>query len=129
MTDFIQKTLDNAGPNGVVLFSKSYCPFCERAKDDLQEAGIIPVVVELDLRQDGGEIQAALVELTDQQTVPSAWVCGRHIGGSDDLRDQINAGLFDFLPKLKAKKYAEKAGIKPCGCHQDGAPCLSVPTK
>eukprot|EP00526_Cylindrotheca_closterium_P020275 CAMPEP_0113619914 /NCGR_PEP_ID=MMETSP0017_2-20120614/10129_1 /TAXON_ID=2856 /ORGANISM="Cylindrotheca closterium" /LENGTH=128 /DNA_ID=CAMNT_0000529531 /DNA_START=12 /DNA_END=398 /DNA_ORIENTATION=+ /assembly_acc=CAM_ASM_000147 len=128
MADFIQNTLDNAGPNGVLLFSNSSCPFCSRAKNDLRNIGIIPVVVELDERQDGGEIQAALTELTGQRTVPSAWVCGRYIGGSDDLRDQINVGLFDFLRKLKSEKYAEKAGIKPCGCH-DGAPCLSVPVQ
>lgn len=121
----IQKTLDSAGPNGVVLFSKSYCPFCSKAKNDLRKIGIVPVVVELDQRQDGEELQAALIERTGQRTVPSAWVCGRHIGGSDDLRDQIKVGMFDVLPKLKGEKYAEKAGIKPCGSH-DGTPCLSM---
>ncbi|CAJ1943395.1 unnamed protein product [Cylindrotheca closterium] len=124
MADFIHSTLDNAGPNGVVLFSKSYCPFCSRVKKDLQSIGIVPVVVELDQREDGGEIQAALIEMTGQPTVPSTWACGRYIGDSDDLHDQIHVGLFDVLPMLKGDKHAEKAGIKPCG-HQDGSPCLS----
>jgi len=110
MADFVQSTLDNAGPNGVVVFSKTFCPYCARAKDDLSGAGIVPVVVELDQRQDGQEIQKALIERTGQKTVPSVWVCGRHIGGSDDLRNQMNVGLFDALPKQTT---AEKEAATP----------------
>jgi len=102
MADLVQSTLDNAGSNRVVIFSKSTCPYCTKAKDDLSGAGIIPVVIELDERQDGDEIQNALMERTGQKSVPSVWVCGRHIGGSDDLRNQMNVGLFDALPKQKA---------------------------
>jgi len=115
MADFLQTTLDGAGPNGVVVFSKTFCPYCARAKEDLSGAGIVPVVVELDQRQDGDEIQKALLDRTGQRTVPSVWVCGRHIGGSDDLRNQMSVGLFDALPKQAAApgKAAAAAAAAP----------------
>ncbi|KAL3927971.1 MAG: hypothetical protein SGBAC_012860 [Bacillariaceae sp.] len=126
MTDFIQHTLKAAGPNGVVLFSKSYCPYCLRAKNDLTSIGVSPVVVELDQRQDGREIQVALLQMTGQRTVPSAWVAGSHIGGSDDVRRHAHDGLFEEIATVQAAKgFAGKAGIQHCGA-QDGAPCLYV---
>jgi glutaredoxin len=123
MAGIIQSTLDAAGPEGVVLFSKSYCPFCKRAIKGLMDIGISPVVVELDQRKDGNEIQAALLKKTGQRTVPSAWLRGEHIGGSDDVANSIRQGLFDAVPKAKAKEYAEGSGIQKCGA-EDGLPCL-----
>jgi glutaredoxin 3 len=125
MTDFIKKTLDAAGPDGVVLFSKSYCPSCVRAKTDLKNIGVSPVTVELDQREDGRLIQVALMQMTGQMTVPSSWLRGKYIGGSDDVQSGVAAGLFDEVPKTRAMEYAEKAGVKPCGA-QDGAACLIV---
>eukprot|EP00980_Cylindrotheca_fusiformis_P021090 scaffold8090_cov82-Cylindrotheca_fusiformis.AAC.3 len=97
MTDIVQDTVRSAGPDGVVLFTKSYCPYCNRAKDDLRNAGIVPIIMELDQRQDGQEIQTALMQMTGQRTVPSAWVRGQHIGGSDDVHHGIENGLFGSL--------------------------------
>ena len=103
MTDFIQKTLQVAGPNGIVIFSKSYCPYCMRAKSDVASIGVSPLAVELDQRQDGGEIQRALMQMTGQRTVPSVWVAGRHIGGSDDVRRLVQSGqIMTMLPERQA---------------------------
>eukprot|EP00980_Cylindrotheca_fusiformis_P021093 scaffold8090_cov82-Cylindrotheca_fusiformis.AAC.6 len=99
MTDIVRNTISSAGPDGVVLFTKSYCRYSKRAKEELRNAGIVPVIMELDQRQDGQEIQTALMEMTGQKTVPSAWVRGQHIGGSDDVHNGIETGLFDGLPK------------------------------
>ncbi|KAL3927466.1 MAG: hypothetical protein SGBAC_013077 [Bacillariaceae sp.] len=125
MTDFIQNTLKSAGPNGVVVFSKTYCPYCVNAKDDLSSIGIAPIIVELDVRPDGEKIQAALQQMTGQRTVPSAWVNGVHIGGSGDVYRHVHqGGLFHDRKKVfAARKHAEHSGIKHCGAH-DGAPCI-----
>lgn len=123
MADTIKNTLDAAGPAGVVLFSKSYCPYCMRAKKALLDIGINPVVAELDQRQDGREIQVALLQLTGQRTVPSAWLNGKHIGGSDDVVAGVQCGLFKDVPKSEIKKFAESSGLKPCDA-ADGVPCL-----
>lgn len=34
----------------VVVFSKTYCPYCKMAKDVLKQAGVQPFVAELDTR-------------------------------------------------------------------------------
>lgn len=120
----IQSTLDAAGPGNVVIFSKSYCPYCLRAKQSLIRIGIFPVVVELDERSDGLPIQQALLRRTGQRTVPSVWLDGKHIGGSDDVVAGVRTGLFDNVPdKQEAREIAEAAGLKPCGAG-DGIPCL-----
>lgn len=64
-------TQDAISQNNVMVFSKTYCPYCTKAKGALQDLGIKVEVYELDVRKDGAEIQAALQELTGQRTVPS----------------------------------------------------------
>jgi glutaredoxin 3 len=49
---FVEETVASAG-SGVTIFSKSYCPYCQKAKKALGDLGISPVVVELDERDDG----------------------------------------------------------------------------
>ncbi|KAH9606442.1 hypothetical protein KSS87_002840 [Heliosperma pusillum] len=52
----------------------------KRVFKDFQEQ---PFVVELDLRDDGSDIQDVLLELVGRRTVPQVFVNGKHIGGSD----------------------------------------------
>jgi glutaredoxin 3 len=63
-----------------VIFSKTYCPYCDLAKNNLSAEGGKYEVIELDQRDDGSAIQAALAQLTGRRTVPNgeamylAWV-------------------------------------------------------
>ena len=93
-TAVIDQTLKLAGEKGVAVFSKSYCPFCVKAKKAIKGAGFTPVVVELDKRQDGSAIQQALLEKTRQRTVPSVWLGGKFVGGCDDTLKLIKTGKF-----------------------------------
>ena len=70
--------------NPVVIFSKTWCPYCRRAKAALKSAGIKVTAVELDERSDGSAIQATLGNMTGHRTVPSVWLGGKFFGGSDD---------------------------------------------
>jgi len=70
--------------NNVVVFSKSFCPFCTKVKDLLTSLKIQYEVLELDQRPDGAGIQAHLIETTGQKTVPMTFVKGTRIGGCDD---------------------------------------------
>ena len=48
--------------NRVVVFSKSYCPFCDLAKTVLKDAGASkPFVVELDERNDSNDLQVHII--------------------------------------------------------------------
>ena len=76
------KIIDKAiAENAVVIFSKSFCPFCTRIKEFFAGKGIAFVAFELDtMGKQGEEIQSTLHERTKQATVPSVWVKGKFIG-------------------------------------------------
>eukprot|EP01087_Luapelamoeba_hula_P014580 TRINITY_DN4297_c0_g1_i2.p1 TRINITY_DN4297_c0_g1~~TRINITY_DN4297_c0_g1_i2.p1 ORF type:complete len:283 (+),score=48.62 TRINITY_DN4297_c0_g1_i2:14-862(+) len=78
--------------NNVMVFSKSYCPYCRRAKATLDEAKIKYHVVELDQHPQGAQIQNILAEMTKQRTVPNVFVKGKHLGGSDVTVAAVQSG-------------------------------------
>lgn len=83
--------------NKIAIFSKSYCPYCRRAKRIFSELKEQPYVVELDLRDDGYKIQNVLLELIGRRTVPQIFVNGKHIGGADDLGVAVRNGVLQDL--------------------------------
>ena len=73
--------------NDVMVFSKSFCPYCEATKKVFERMeGVTPKIIELDLDEDGDAIQEALIEITGQKTVPNVFVKGNHIGGNDQTQ-------------------------------------------
>ncbi|KAJ0404186.1 hypothetical protein P43SY_002029 [Pythium insidiosum] len=76
----------------LVVFSKSYCPYCKKAKEVLADLGAKPVVFELDQRADGAAMQDFLFRLTGQSTVPNVFIKGRSIGGSDKTVAMYKSG-------------------------------------
>ncbi|KAJ4729259.1 Glutaredoxin family protein [Melia azedarach] len=79
----LPKAKEIVSSNAVVVFSKSYCPFCVTVKDLLKQLGATFTAVELDKESDGSEIQSALAEWCGQRTVPNVFIGGKHIGGCD----------------------------------------------
>lgn len=56
--------------NKVVVFSKSYCPYCKKAKAALADAGLKDYkLFELDEQDDGDEVQDALLKITGARSV------------------------------------------------------------
>jgi len=70
--------------NKVVVFSKSYCPYCTKAKKALQDVGASFEVLELDKRSDCGEFQDELAKITGGRSVPRVFINGKFIGGGDE---------------------------------------------
>ncbi|PKI55065.1 hypothetical protein CRG98_024531 [Punica granatum] len=66
--------------------------YCRRAKAVFKELNQKPFVVELDQREDGSIIQAAMGERVKRHTVPQVFIDGKHIGGSDDTVDAYESG-------------------------------------
>ncbi|OAY46448.1 glutaredoxin-C4 [Manihot esculenta] len=92
---FVKKTITS---HKIVIFSKSYCPYCRRAKAVFEELNEVPHVVELDQRDDGPTIQDALSKMFGRRTVPQVFIDGKHIGGSDDTVEAYKSGeLAKFL--------------------------------
>ncbi|MBA0583597.1 glutaredoxin-C4 [Gossypium raimondii] len=86
---FVKKTIS---VHKIVIFSKSYCPYCRKAKSVFKELKEVPFVVELDERDDGWNIQDALSEIVGRRTVPQVFINGKHIGGSDDTVEAYQSG-------------------------------------
>ena len=78
----------------VVIYSKTYCPYCTRTKSLFQSE--FPdknvKVFELDRMEEGSSIQSDLQEMTGQRTVPSVWVKGNFVGGNDDTMALFRSG-------------------------------------
>ncbi|KAH9839207.1 thioredoxin-like protein [Rhodofomes roseus] len=93
----------------VIVFSKTFCPYSQRAKALLQtyELDPPPFIVELNTRRDGPMIQNILKRLTGRRTVPNVLVHGQSLGGSDDIQ-----ALHD---QHKLKGILEDAGLEVNG--------------
>jgi glutaredoxin 3 len=100
---YVQKKI--AGSN-VMVFAKSYCPYCRHTRSLLQEvASHVSVdIVNLDeLHEDGPLIQMELMTTTGQRTVPNIFIDGEHIGGDSDFSKLHESGeLQEMLSKVKA---------------------------
>lgn len=104
----------------LVVFSKSYCPYCQSTKRTLNKLDAEFQVLELDQASefphherigfeahvliplatgDGSAIQDALEELTGQRTVPNIFIKQKHIGGNSDLQSLSSSGKLDALLK------------------------------
>jgi glutaredoxin 3 len=78
----------------VIIYSKSYCPYCKKTKSLFQSEfpHVKATIFELDQMQEGSELQSALTEVTGQRTVPNVWVKGQFIGGNDDTHNIFRSG-------------------------------------
>ncbi|XP_027125655.1 glutaredoxin [Coffea eugenioides] len=82
----------------VVVFSKTFCGYCNRVKQLLDQLGATHTVVELDEETDGTEMQSALAVWTGQRTVPNVFIAGKHIGGCDTVTGKHEMG--ELVPLL-----------------------------
>ncbi|KAI9098866.1 thioredoxin-like protein [Phlyctochytrium arcticum] len=83
----------------VMVYSKTYCPYCDKAKELLSHKGVKYTSVELDSVTDGEKMHAYLKEKTGQTSVPNIFIGGKHIGGCSDLLELEQKGELDTLLK------------------------------
>ncbi|KAI3405379.1 GRX1 [Candida oxycetoniae] len=70
----------------ILIFSKTFCPYCTQTKHTIEGITKDAYILELDDLGDGQDIQETLAELTGQNTVPSVFIGGEHIGGNSDVQ-------------------------------------------
>lgn len=81
--------------NKVIIYTKTFCPFCHDAKALLQEKGAS--FTEYDLLS-VPEKRAEMIEKAGgRSTVPQIFIGERHVGGCDDLYALERAGRLDPL--------------------------------
>lgn len=75
-----------------MVFSKSYCPYCNNTKRILDGLDAKYKTYELNQEDDGDDIQSALHKMTGQRTVPNVFIGQVHIGGNSDLEAVVKNG-------------------------------------
>lgn len=86
----------------VVVFSKTTCPFCRKAKQALNEVGANAHVIELDHDKDGGQIQDIMLKKTGARTVPRVFINGKFVGGGDDTVALKNSGELSRMLQVQS---------------------------
>lgn len=89
--------------NRVVIFSKSYCPYCTRAKKaiyELLDAAKV-CILEIENRPDMNSLQDELGAMTGARSVPRVFVDGEFIGGGDDTAAKAANGELKTLLSSK----------------------------
>ena len=70
MSGKVEEVKLKVSSNKVVVYSKTYCPYCTKAKSALANAGLKDyVLIELDEMDDGAEFQDALQKITGARSV------------------------------------------------------------
>ena len=70
--------------NPVIVYSKTYCPYCSEVKSLFAKLNVPAKVVEIDTLADADAVSAALADVTGRRTVPQVFIGGEHVGGCDD---------------------------------------------
>lgn len=93
-SDFVNKAIAD---NDVVVFSKTVCPHCKRAKAKLDELQIAYLTIEIDGLPRPAAVASALIQMTGRKTVPNVFVSGKSIGGADETVKMADAGALKQL--------------------------------
>jgi glutaredoxin 3 len=78
----------------VVIYTKSWCPYCHSAKDLLARKGVAFEEIDVTSDRDG---EAAMVQRVGRTSVPQIFIGTTHVGGCDDLYALEKAGRLDAL--------------------------------
>ena len=79
----------------VEIYTKTFCPYCWRAKELLDSKGVEYHEISVDY---GGEIrQQMIVRANGRTTVPQIFIREHHVGGCDDLYALERSGRLDDL--------------------------------
>ena len=79
------------------MFSKTWCPYCAKAKRIFNKHNMTYTTFELDETRNGFFIEMALFKITKHPTVPIIFIGGVLIGGSNSLEQmEKNGGLSKF---------------------------------
>ncbi|XP_023942642.2 uncharacterized protein LOC112049106 [Bicyclus anynana] len=91
-TEIIQFIKYTISQDKVVVFSKTYCPYCHLAKEVFGKVKQPIKVIELDERDDGPAIQENLAQISGIRTVPQVFINGTCVGGGSDVKQLYDSG-------------------------------------
>jgi glutaredoxin 3 len=80
----------------VVMYTTGWCPYCTRARELLQNKGVVFEEIDVDARPDA---RAEMMARSGRRTVPQIFIGETHVGGCDDLHELEASGRLDTLLK------------------------------
>ena len=83
----------------VVIYTKSYCPYCVKAKQllDAKHVSYTEISIETDDEQ-----RDTMIRLSGRRTVPQIFINDQPIGGFDDMAALEKAGKLNELLNAKS---------------------------
>lgn len=100
----------------VIIFSKTYCPYSQKAKHILLDKYSIvpkPHVEELDINHLGARLQSALLKMTGRRTVPNILINGKSVGGGDDIAALDSSDkLVEKIKEMGGKRIMEAKKVE-----------------
>jgi glutaredoxin 3 len=78
----------------VVMYTKSWCPYCERARALLKAKSVSFQEIDIESQP---QLREEMVRRSGRRTVPQIFIGERCLGGSDDLHELDAAGELDPL--------------------------------
>lgn len=79
----------------ITIYTKSWCPYCSRAKALLSSKGAS--FEEIDIEEHPDARPTMITRAGGRTTVPQIFIGERHVGGSDDLETLNRTGELDAL--------------------------------
>lgn len=83
----------------IEIYTKTYCPYCVKAKELLKKKGV--TFEEISIEHDHDLALKVVERSGGRKTVPQIFIGGTHIGGCDDLYAMDNEGKLDGMLKNK----------------------------
>jgi glutaredoxin 3 len=78
----------------IIMYTKSWCPYCERARALLNAKGVAFKEIDIESQPEQRE---EMLRRSGRRTVPQIFIGERHVGGSDDIHELDAAGGLDPL--------------------------------
>jgi thioredoxin reductase (NADPH) len=86
----------------ILMYTKTVCPYCDRAKALLKDKGV--TWQEINLDEHPGQRDEMIRRSNGRRTVPQIFVNGRGLGGSDDIHALDSKGELDGILGVKNGK-------------------------
>jgi glutaredoxin 3 len=81
--------------SAVLMYTKTFCPYCSRAKTLMRDKGVTFEEINLD---DHPERRQEMVQRAEgRSTVPQIFIDGKGVGGCDDVFELERKGRLDEL--------------------------------
>lgn len=79
----------------IIIYTKSYCPYCVKAKQLLKNKNVN--AIEIDITNNQSLIEEMLLKSSGRKTVPQIFIDDFHVGGCDDLYALNDKGELDKM--------------------------------